>query len=45
MDRRGLFQLRPEYDYLNVRVGEEYFKVCRTTLQVMPADTKTVHTA
>jgi hypothetical protein len=45
IDRRGLFQLRPTYDYLSAQVGSEYVKVRRTTFKVMPADTITVYNA
>ena len=45
IDRRGFFQLRPTYDYISAKVGEEYFKVRRTTFQATPADTMTVYAA
>ena len=41
-DRRGIFQLRPTYDYLTARVGDTYVKVRRTSFQATPADTMTV---
>ena len=45
IDRKGIFQLRPTYDYLNVKLGEEYMKVRRTTFFAHPADTITVYAA
>ena len=45
VDRRGLFQIRPTYDYLSVQCGMEYIRVRRTTFKVLPADTITVYTA
>eukprot|EP00973_Karenia_brevis_P025790 3559876-Karenia_brevis.AAC.1 len=45
VDRRGLFQARPSYDYLSVRHESEYFSVRRTSFLVMPADTLTVYAA
>ena len=45
IDRRGFFQLRPTYEYISAKVGEEYFKVRRTTFQATPADTMTVYAA
>ena len=45
IDRRGFFQLRPTYEYISTKVGEEYLKVRRTTFQATPADTMTVYAA
>ena len=45
IDRRGLFLVRPTYDYLSVRCGTEYISIRRTTFKLMPADTITVYTA
>ena len=45
INRRGLFQLRPAYDYIRHRVGEEYITVRRTTFHASPADTITVYAA
>ena len=45
IDRRGMFQLRPTYDYLSARVGEEYMKIRRTGFLATPADTITVYAA
>ena len=45
MDRRGLFQIRPTYDYLSVPCGTEYVRARRTSVQVLPADTITVYGA
>ena len=46
IDRRGLFQLRPSYDYLSVLLQTgEYLKVRRTSFLVTPADTITVYAA
>ena len=45
IDRRGLFQLRPGYDYLRVQAGGEYIRVRRTSFLVMPSDTITVYAA
>jgi len=45
VDRRGLFQLRPSYDYLRVLVENDYITVRRTSFLVTPADTITVYAA
>ena len=45
VDRRGLFQLRVQHDYLRVVVGGEAMSVRRTAFRVMPADTITVYAA
>ena len=45
IDRRGLFQLRPSYDYLRVQVAGEFISVRRTSFLVTPADTITVYAA
>jgi len=45
LDRRGLFQLRPTYDYLRAHHEDAYFSVRRTTFLAMPADTITVYAA
>ena len=45
IDRRGLFQLRPSYDYLRMQVGTEYVSIRRTSFLVTPADTITVYAA
>ena len=45
LDRRGLFQLRPTYDYLSAKVGEDYVSFRRTSFLAMPADTITVYAA
>ena len=45
LDRRGLFQLRPTYDYLSVKTDTDYMKVRRSTFKILPADTITVYTA
>ena len=45
IDRRGLFLVRPTYDYFSVRCGTEYLSIRRTTFKLMPADTITVYTA
>ena len=45
VNKRGLFQLRPSFDYLRARHGAEYFSVRRTSFLVMPADTLTVYAA
>eukprot|EP00973_Karenia_brevis_P030554 4214174-Karenia_brevis.AAC.1 len=41
IDRRGLFQLRPTYDYLRVKFEDDFFSVRRTSFLVSPADTIT----
>ena len=45
IDRRGLFQLRPQHDYLRVHSEGETFSVRRTGFRVTPADTITVYAA
>ena len=45
MDRRGLFQLRPTYDYIRACWESEWFSVRRTGFLVTPADTCTVYAA
>jgi len=45
MDRRGLFQVKPDCDYLRVAIGNDYISVRRTSLYVTPADTITVYAA
>jgi len=45
IDRRGLFQLRPSYDYLRVAIDSNYISVRRTSFLVSPADTVTVYAA
>ena len=45
MDKRGLFQLRPVYDYLRTRWEDEWFSVRRTGFRVSPADAMTVYAA
>jgi hypothetical protein len=45
IDRRGLFQLRPSYDYLRVAIGADYITVRRTSFLVTPSDTLTVYAA
>ncbi len=45
MDRRGLFQLRPQVDYLRVKAGDEHFSVRRMNFLTSPADTFTVYAA
>ena len=45
VDRRGLFQLRPSFDYLRVLVDDAYITVRRTTYLATPADTITVYAA
>ena len=45
IDRRGLFQIRPDCEYLSAKVGAEYISVRRTGFKVTPADTITVYAA
>ena len=45
LDKRGLFQLRPSYDYLSAKVEDEYIRVRRTCFSATPADTITVYAA
>ena len=45
VDRRGLFQLGPTYDYLRVKHEDTYFTVRRTSFMASPADTMTVYAA
>ena len=45
MDKRGLFQLRPTYDYLRTSWEDEWFSVRRTGFRVLPADAMTVYAA
>ena len=45
IDRRGLFQLRPAFDYLRVPVADDYISVRRTSFLLTPADTMTVWAA
>ena len=45
INRRGLFQLRPSYDYLRAKHEDEYFSVRRTSFKALPADTITVYAA
>ena len=45
IDRRGLFQLRPTYDYLRAHHENAYFSVRRTCFLATPADTITVYAA
>jgi hypothetical protein len=45
MDTRGLFQVRPTYRYVRIKVEEAYMTVRRTGFLVTPADTLTVYAA
>ena len=45
IDTRGLFQLRPTYDYLRACHENVYFSVRRTSFLATPADTITVYAA
>eukprot|EP00973_Karenia_brevis_P047468 6590115-Karenia_brevis.AAC.1 len=45
IDRGGLFQLPPTYDYLRIKFEDDFFCVRRTLFLVSPADTITVYAA
>ena len=45
MNKRGLFQMKPQNEYLRVAIESEYISVRRTSLFVTPADTITVYAA
>ena len=45
LDRRGLFQLRPSYDYISHKVENDYVTFRRTGFFATPADTITVYAA
>jgi len=46
IDRRGLFQIRPRYDYLpSVKIEDSPVPIRRTSFLVTPADTVTVYAA
>ena len=45
VNKRGLFQIRPTYDYLRAKFENDYFSVRRSTFLIKPADTITVYAA
>ena len=45
VDKRGLFQIRPTFDYLRAKFENDYFSVRRSTFLIKPADTITVYAA
>ena len=45
LERRGLFQVCPTFDYLSVKTDTDYMRVRRSTFKLLPADTITAYTA